>query len=578
MRGGIAASLLVLLTLALPASASATEPTEVIGGAGSKWFSGSLDEQTGENCTIIGEPRTEPMVSGIGSYGGLKGVPVVGQRYYTAFLVSIPGDPCGPGSASVETDVVLPPHTSVDTGPGAPIRCFGSPKLGAPFEDITSQSWSFDGYSGRYCPTEATPSSLHSGALSFGFRPLASGQEFWIFVPVISSAPLVGAGHSPPDGFYWLTDATGVYANPGLSETWANVFSAPSGEEPFIYFAHQAAVPYWDGKASKGPPDERNRVEFFANLFTAGKGGNLIWEILQEPGDIPIIASKETEWKPAVSAGEPDLLQVIPGEPKDTGPGGGYVPVAFTEPLWGKEFKIVWRFKPTAGKEAKAEAPFTTLPGPDEDGDGVPESLDECKGVKGTLPNGCLPPVLEDPDGDGVFGAADLCPTVNGQGSLNGCPGGVVPAPSGGGGGTTSTPIITTGPPTAVLAPKLGHGRASAARTGSRVSVNTGLSVACPAGGPPCPVTLAGTVTGAQARGASTAKSKTVTVGKLATTVPAGKTVTLTLALSAKGAALLKKHHNLKIGLAGSTRSGAGPVVPIAATITISYPRAKPHH
>jgi hypothetical protein len=573
MRGGIAASLLVLLLLALPASASAVNPEEVIGGAGSKWFSGSLDQQTGENCTIIGEPRTEPMVTGIGSYGGVKGVPVVGQRYWTAFLVSIPGDPCGPGSASVETDVVLPPHTSVDTGPGATIRCFGSPKLGAPLEDITSQSWSFDGYTGRYCPTEATPSSLHSGALSFGFRPLAFGQQFWIFVPVISTAPLVGAGHSPPDGFYWLTDATGVYANPGLSETWANVFSAPSGEEPFIYFAHQAAVPYWDSAAPKA--EERNRVEFFANLFTAQKGGNLTWEIFEEPGDIPIIASEKTEWKPAVPAGEPDLLQVIPGEPQDTGPGGGYVPVAFTEPLWGKQFKIVWRFKPTTGKEAKAEAPFATLPGPDTDGDGVPDSEDKCPGVKGTLPDGCLPAVQEDPDGDGVYGAADLCPTINGQGSLNGCPGGVVPSPSGP--GTPTTPIIKPVPPVVVLTPTLGHGRASAARAGAHVSVKTGLTVTCPAGGPPCPVTLAGTVSGAQARGASAAKAKTVTVGKLATTIPAGKTITLTLPLSAKGAALLKKHHKLKITLAGSTRSGSGPVVPITTTITISYPRAKPH-
>ena len=572
MRGGIAASLLVLVLLALPASASALNPEEVVGGAGSKWFSGSLDSQIGENCTTLGAPQTEPIVSGIGSYGGVKGVPVVGQRYWTAFLVSIPGDPCGPGSASVETDLVLPPFTSVDPGPGATIRCFGSPKLGAPLEDITSQTWSFEGYSGRYCPTEATPSSLHSGGLSFGFRPLASGQQFWIFVPVISTAPLVGAGHSPPDGFYWLTDATGVYANPGLSETWANVFAAPSGE-PYIYFAHPAAVPYWDAAAPKA--EERNRVEFFANLFTAQKGGNLIWEILEEPGNVPIIASEELpEWKSAVPAGEPDLLQVIPLEEKDTGPGGGYVPVAFTEPLWGKEFKIVWRYKYSA-KEVKAEAPFKTLPGPDSDGDGVPDSEDMCPSVKGTLPNGCLPAVQEDPDGDGVFGSADLCPTVNGHGSLNGCPGGIVPSP--GGPGTPTTAIIKPSSPVVVLTPKLGHGRASAARAGSRVSVNTGLSVACPAGGPPCPVTIAGTVSGAQARGASAAKTKKVTVGKLATTIPAGKTVTLTLPLSAKGAALLKKHHKLKITLAGSTRSGSGPVVPIATTITISYPQAKPH-
>ena len=35
-----------------------------------------------------------------------------------------------------------------------------------------------------------------------------------------------------------------------------------------------------------------------------------------------------------------------------------------------------------------------------------------CPAVKGTLPNGCLPAVQDDPDKDGVYGAADLCPAA----------------------------------------------------------------------------------------------------------------------------------------------------------------------
>ncbi len=47
--------------------------------------------------------------------------------------------------------------------------------------------------------------------------------------------------------------------------------------------------------------------------------------------------------------------------------------------------------------------------------------------MKGTLSNGCLPTPVADPDKDGIYGAADLCPTVDGQGAANGCPGGVIP-------------------------------------------------------------------------------------------------------------------------------------------------------
>jgi hypothetical protein len=82
---------LLLLLLAVPASASALDPGQTVGGAGSKWTSGDLLTQTGENCSVLGNPYTEPMISGIASYGGTAGVPVVNQRYYTAFLVSVPG-------------------------------------------------------------------------------------------------------------------------------------------------------------------------------------------------------------------------------------------------------------------------------------------------------------------------------------------------------------------------------------------------------------------------------------------------------------------------------------------------------
>jgi hypothetical protein len=206
----LAALILAALLMAmLPAGASALDPEQTV-APGASWFSGDLIQQTGENCStaILGSAYTEVMVSGIASYGGVTGIPQVGQRYYTSFLVSIPGNPCGPGSSSVATDLVLPPNTEVDTS--APIRCFGQPRNASTFVELTGGSWSAFGASGPYCPTAASPSSLQSGALSFGFRPLASGQLFEIFVPVKSTAPLVGIGASPADGFRWLTNATGV--------------------------------------------------------------------------------------------------------------------------------------------------------------------------------------------------------------------------------------------------------------------------------------------------------------------------------------------------------------------------------
>src|SRR3954463_7752013 len=169
--------ILLALLIAAPA-AQAVDPNQVIGGPTGKWFSGSLIQQTGLNCAtaILGSAYTEVMVSGIASYGGLAHVPRVNEAYWTSLLVAIPGNPCGPGSASVNTDVVMPPNTTFDSS--RQIRCFGQSRSDSTFQEITNQTWSFLGQSGRYCPTTATTSALHQGGLSFGFRPLASGQFF----------------------------------------------------------------------------------------------------------------------------------------------------------------------------------------------------------------------------------------------------------------------------------------------------------------------------------------------------------------------------------------------------------------
>ncbi len=346
----------VMLTLA-PATALAVDPEQTV-APGASWFSGDLIQQTGENCStaILGEPYTEVMVSGIASYGGVAGIPQVGQRYYTSFLISIPGNPCGSGSSAVATDLVLPPHTEVDTG--APIRCFGQPRSSNTFVELTGGSWSAFGGSGPYCPTTASPSTFQSGALSFGFRPLASGQLFEIFVPVKSTAPLVGIGASPADGFRWLTNATGVYANPGLSTVWANVLPASggSGATPFVYFTRPAATPFWKADAPATPTDQRNRVELFANLYSAGKAGTLCYEVDRISDGTKRADCTISPFNGTVAAtADPSqmLLQVKPGDPAVTGPNGGYAPFWFDKPTnpsdplsgeWDQDMRITWTF------------------------------------------------------------------------------------------------------------------------------------------------------------------------------------------------------------------------------------------
>ena len=414
-----------------------------MGGANSKWISGDLLQQTGLNCStaILGDPYTEVMVSGNASYGGLQSVPKVGDPYWTAFLVAIPGNPCGPGSSSVVTTLVMPPNTQVDTN--RQVKCYGLPRnhdSNTQWLDLTNESWSFLGQSGPYCAHQPTSSPYHPGGLQFGYRPLASGQFFWIFVPVKSTAQLVGAGHSPPDGFYWLTDSTGVYANPGLSTVWANVFAAGGGSDPFVYFAQDPTnIPFWKEDAPNDPGNgnitTKSRVEWLANLYSAGKTGTFCWQLFKgAPDASPDIDSCPPNsfpgWNGVIDTSG-DLWQVF-GSGDAKGPNGGYSPLYYDDDPPGTNFTLRWKFIPTTGSPVFKDSTFTTLSGPDQDGDGVPNNgTDSCPNVKGTLANGCLPAVQDDPDKDGVYGGDDKCPSADGQGSLNGCPGGlpIIPDP-----------------------------------------------------------------------------------------------------------------------------------------------------
>jgi hypothetical protein len=436
--------LALLLMLLMAPSALAVDPNVAVGGPGSHWFSGSWLFQSGTNCSILGGAYPETMVSGIASYGGTSSIPAVGDGYYTALLLSVPGNPCGTGSSAISTDVILPPNTTIDTSRA--IKCFGQPSSASTFSDITNETWSFLGSSGRYCPTQALPSSLHSGAWNIGFRPLASGQLFQVFVPVKSTAALNGAGANPVHEFRWLTDSTGVYSNPGQSYVWANVLPSSSPSGPFVYF-ERPALPYWKADAPNAPVDS-NRMELWANVYTAGWGGTLCYELRRvRDNSYRGNCTLDPGYSQTVPAGL-SLVQVLPGSGV-TGPNGGYVPNAWfdgptsPDPEWDEDISITWTFTPSGpgapAPVSKTET-FHTLAGPDSDGDGIADIHDTCPTVKGTLANGCQPAIVPDPDGDGIYGAADLCPASDGKGALNGCPGGIVPAnttPNGPGSTTT---------------------------------------------------------------------------------------------------------------------------------------------
>lgn len=431
---------LVGALLVLAPSAFALNPEQTLTGtSGSQWYSGGWSFQDGQNCVILGEPRTETMTSAIGSYGGTSGLVRVGDRYWASLLVSTPGNPCPYGSAGVQTDLFLPPGTSIDTT--RPVRCFVKPRnvddVVNGWYEATNETWSFPqlNMSGKVCTNGSIgPSTLAAGGFQIGYRLIPNGLMLKIFVPVISTQLLSGANGQV---FDWLVGSSAAFNTPGLTRTSAFVFSAAANQTGPQFFFNREAAPFWDGTK---PQATANRAEFWMNAWVDSKPGYLSWEIRRTDtnGLVFNSAAAGSAWNGTVPAGY-GMIQ-LGVDPADAGPQGGYVPTSFGTTLWNVPMRITWTFTPNPGYGAPVSGSqnFRTLPGPDTDGDGVADSADGCPSVVGHTANGCPPSdTTSDGDGDGVKGAADACPSTAAPGTPDGCPAPAptaTPAPGSGGG------------------------------------------------------------------------------------------------------------------------------------------------
>jgi hypothetical protein len=100
------------------------------------------------------------------------------------------------------------------------------------------------------------------------------------------------------------------------------------------------------------------------------------------------------------------------------------------------------------------------------------------------------------------------------------------------------------------------HGRLLT--SGGSLRLDTGLQVSCPAAGPRCNTNVTLTVAGAGARAAAASVTR---VGTLRTRIAPGAKTRLVVALSRKGAALVRRRSAVTIAARVSIRAGHGPAV-----------------
>ena len=164
-----------------------------------QWIDGTIDYQSGTNCSILGQPYSESMVGGFTGYWGATDVsyPKIGDRYWGHIYMTAVGNTCPYGIADVATEVVLPAGTQLainpqSTDPNDKVRCYVTSISGNTGE-ATDQQWvaPWDSNSrGKYC--DSTQVSQGANGLYLGYRLLAQGQSFHIVFPLRSTRKLSG--------------------------------------------------------------------------------------------------------------------------------------------------------------------------------------------------------------------------------------------------------------------------------------------------------------------------------------------------------------------------------------------------
>jgi hypothetical protein len=184
------AALLLLGVFPAPASAATL-----------KWIDGLFAYQYDTYCDLLGGNTIETAaISYVGYYGAMDLTwPLVGQPYVGHIVTGAAGNGCYAGYQLLNTEVTLPPSTSLTIDAAHPIKCYFISSRGV-VSDVTAD------------PTvncvQTAQAGIHGGQYSLGQRIVPTGGQFEIQFWMTTSAVLKGSQTSTDRMYGYVTDAT----------------------------------------------------------------------------------------------------------------------------------------------------------------------------------------------------------------------------------------------------------------------------------------------------------------------------------------------------------------------------------
>lgn len=209
-----------------------------VSAATNQWLDGQFAYQYDTYCDIIGGNTIETAaISYVGYYGATDlSWPLVGQAYQGQIVTGAAGNGCYAGYQLLDTEVTLPPNTSLTVDVTHPIKCYFISSTGA-VQDVTTDP-------NADC-VQTVQSGIYGGTYELGQRKVPTGGQFEVLFWMTSTAVLKGSQTSTDKMYGFVTDGVATPFTIGMYQ-WVWASAAGGSGTPNVAYPNPSATKITD--------------------------------------------------------------------------------------------------------------------------------------------------------------------------------------------------------------------------------------------------------------------------------------------------------------------------------------------
>lgn len=231
-----------------------------VGASALQWLDGQFAYQYDTYCDILGGNTIETAaISYVGYYGATDlSWPLVNQAYQGHIVTGAAGNGCYAGYQLLDTEVTLPPNTTLTVDATHPIKCYFISSTGA-VQDVTTDPMAD-------C-VQTIQGGIYGGTYELGQRKVPTGGQFEVLFWMTSNAVLKGSETSTDKLYGYVTDGTATPFTIGMNQ-WVWVSASGGTGTPNVTYPIPSTTKITDTTAT---------ITTVVNCY--GVAGNIYFDI-----------------------------------------------------------------------------------------------------------------------------------------------------------------------------------------------------------------------------------------------------------------------------------------------------------